>query len=118
MYSLLNFEPVHCSISGSNYCFLTCIQNSQEAVKWSGILNSLRIFQFVVIHRIKDFSIVKEAEIDDFLELPWFSYDPVDAGTLISGSSAFSKSSLFIWNLLVHVLLKPILKNFEHYLAT
>jgi len=105
-------------MSGSNYCFLTCIQISQEAGKWSGIRNSLRIFQFVVIHRIKDFSIVKEAEIDDFLELPWFSYDPMDAGTLISGSSAFCSSSLFIWNLLVHVLLKPILKNFEHYLAT
>ena len=71
-----------------------------------------------MIHRIKDFSIVKEAEIDDFLELPWFSYDPVDAGTLISGSSAFSKSSLFIWKFLVHVLMKSSLKDFEHYLAS
>ena len=79
----------HCSMSGSNCCFLTCIQISQEAGKWSGIPNSLRIFQFVVIHRIKDFSVVKEAEVDDFLEFSPFFYDLTDIGTLISGSLCF-----------------------------
>ena len=63
--------------------------------------------QFVVIHTVKDFSIVNEAEIDVFLEFPCFFYDPMVVGNLISGSSAFSKSSLNIWNFMVHILLKP-----------
>ena len=72
---------------------------------------------FVVIHTVDGFSIVNEAEVDVFLELSCFSYDPTDVGNLISGSSAFSKSSLYIWKLSVHVLLKSSLKDFEHYLV-
>ena len=68
--------------------------------------------QFVVIHIIKGFSIVSEAEIDVFLEVSCFFYDPIDVGNLISGSSAFSKSSLYIWKFSVHTLLKPSLKDF------
>ena len=78
---------------------------------------SLRVFQFVMIRTAKGFSIVNEAEIDILLEFPCFSYDPMDADNLIFGSSAFSKSSLYIWNFSVHVLLKPSLKDFEHYFA-
>ena len=73
--------------------------------------------QFVVIHVVKGFSIVTEAEVDVFLEFSCFFYDPTDVGNLISGSSAFFKSSLNTWKLLVHKLLKPSLENFEHYFA-
>ena len=74
--------------------------------------------QFVVIHTVKGYSIVNEAEIDVLLEFSCLFYDPKDVGNFISGSSAFSKSSLYIWNSSVHVLLKPSLKDFEHYLAS
>ena len=74
--------------------------------------------QFVVIHTVKDFSVVNKAEVDDFLEFACFFYDPTDVGNLISGSPAFSKSSLYIWKFSVHVLLKPSLQNFEHYFAS
>ena len=74
--------------------------------------------QFVVIHTIKGFSVVDEAEVDVFLEFSCFFYDPVNVGNLISGSSAFSKSSFNIWKFSVLVLLKPGLKNFEHYFAS
>ena len=74
--------------------------------------------QFVVIHTVKGFSIVNEAEIDVFLEFSCFLYEPMDTGSLISCSSAFSKSSLYIWKFLVHVLLKPGLENFEHYFTS
>ena len=74
--------------------------------------------QFVVIHTVKGFGIVNKAEIDVFLELSCFFYDPMDAGSLISGSSAFSKTSLNIWKFMVHVLLKPGLENFEHYFTS
>ena len=70
--------------------------------------------QFVVIHTVKGFDIVNKAEIDDFLELSYFFSDPTDVGNLISGSSAFSKTSLNIWKFTFHVLLKPGLENFEH----
>ena len=72
--------------------------------------------QFVVIHTFKRFGLIKKAKVDVFLELSCFFYDPTDVGNLISGSFAFSKSSLNIWKLRVHVLLKPFLENFEHYL--
>ena len=75
----------------------------------------MRIFQFVVIHIVKGFGIVNKAEIDVFLELSCFFHDPADVGNLISGSSAFSKTSLNIWKFTVHILLKPGLENFEHY---
>ena len=74
--------------------------------------------QFVVIHTVKGFGIVTKAEVDIFLKLSYFFKDPADVGSLISGSSAFSKSSLTIWKLLVHVLLKPGLENFVHYFAS
>ena len=70
-----------------------------------------------MIHTVKGFSIVNEAEVDIFLEFSCFFYGPTDVDNLISGSSAFSKSSLNIWKFLVHVLLKPSLKDFEHDLA-
>ena len=72
--------------------------------------------QFIMIHAIKGFGLENKAEIYVFLELSCFSDDPTDVGNLISGSSAFSKSSLNIWKFTVHVLLKPGLENFEHYL--
>ena len=71
-----------------------------------------------MIHRVKGFSVVNEAEVDVFLELSCFLYDPMDVGNLISGSSAFSKISLNIWSFSVHVLLKPGLENFEHYFTS
>ena len=74
--------------------------------------------QFIAIHRVKGFGIVNKAEIDAFLELSCFFDDPVDAGNLVSGSSAFSKSSLNILKFTVHVMLKPGLENFEHYFAS
>ena len=70
-----------------------------------------------MIHIIKGFGIVNEAEVDIFVEFPCFLYDPVDVGNFLSGSSAFSKSSLYIWKFSVHILLKPGLKEFEHCLA-
>ena len=73
---------------------------------------------FVVIHTVKGFGIVNEAEVDVFLELSCFFKDPADVGNLISGSSAFSKSSLYIWTFSVHILLNPSLKEFERYLAS
>ena len=99
-------------MSSSNCCFLTCIQVSQEAgqVVWYSYL-----FQNFP-H--KGFGIVNKAEIYVFLELSCCSDDPADVGNLISGSSAFSKSSLNIWKFVVHVLLKPGLENFEHYFAS
>ena len=74
--------------------------------------------QFIVIHTVKGFGIVNKAEIDVFLELSSFFHDPVDVGNLISGSSAFSKTSLNIREFMVHVLLTPGLKNFEHYFTS
>ena len=71
--------------------------------------------QLIVIHTVKGFGIVNKAEVDVFLELSCFFYEPSDVGNLISGSSAFSKSSLHIWKFTVHVLLEPGLENFEHY---
>ena len=71
-----------------------------------------------MIHTVKDFGIVNQAEVDVFLELSCFFNDPTDVGSLISGSSAFSKTSLIIWRFTVHVLLKPGLESFEHYFAS
>ena len=94
-------------MSSSNSCFLTCIQISQEAgqVVWYA-----HLFQnfphFIAIHTVKGFGIVNKAEVDVFLELSWFFDYPMDVGNLISGSSAFYKSSLNIWKFMVHILLK------------
>ena len=74
--------------------------------------------QFVVVHTVKGVGIVNKAEVDIFLELPCFFDDPADVGNLISGSSAFSKTSLSIWEFMVHVLLRPSLENFEQYFTS
>ena len=74
--------------------------------------------RFLVIHTVKGFGIVKKADIDIFLKLSCFFHDAADVGNLISGSSAFSKTSLNIWKFMVHVLLKPVLENFEHYFTS
>ena len=105
-------------MSSSNCCFLTCIQISQEAgqVVWYSHLFQ-NFPQFIVIHTGKGFGIVNKTKIDVFLELSCFFLDPADVGNLISGSSAFSQSSLNIWKFTVHILLKSGLKNFEHYFA-
>ena len=117
MYSFSYLEPVHCSMSSSNCCFLFCIQVSQEAgqVVWYS-----HLFQNFPVYcdPHKGSAIVNKAEIDVFLELSCFSHDPADVGNLISGSSAFSKSSLNIWKFSVHILLKPGFENFEHYFAS
>ena len=106
-------------MSSSNSCFLTCIQISQEAGKVVRYPNHLKNFpQFVVIHSVKGFSRVNKAEVDVFLELSCFFDDPSYVGNLISGSSAFSKSSLNIWKFTLYVLLKPGLGNFRHYFAS
>ena len=106
-------------MSHSNCCFSTCTQISQEAVKGIWFSHLFKNFpEFAVIHTVKGFSIVNKAEIDVFLKLSCFSYDPTDVGNLISGPSAFSKSSLNIWKFSVHILLKPCLENFEHYFAS
>ena len=78
----------------------------------------MAVIELIVIHTVKGFGIVNKAEIDVFLELSCFFDDPADVGNLISGSSVFSKTSLNIWKFMVHVLLKPSLKNFEHYFAS
>ena len=112
-------EPVCCSMSSSNCCFLTCMHISQEADEVVWYSHFLKNFpQFIVIHTVKGFGIVNTAEVDAFLELSRFLNDPVDAGNLIFYSSIFSKFSLNIWKFTIHVLLKPGLENFEHYFAS
>ena len=106
---------VGCSMSSYNCCVLTCMQVSQETGKvvWcSHVLNKFP--QFVVIYTVEGFRIINKAEVDVFLEFSCFFYDPTDVGNLISGFSAFPKSSLNIWKFTVHVLLKPGMENFEH----
>ena len=102
--------PVLIVASSPTYRFL------RRQVRWSGIPIS-RIFQFVVIYIFKCFSVVNEAK-DVFLEFPCFLFDPTNVDSLISGSSAFSIPSFDIWKFLVHVLLKPSLKDFEHNLTS
>ena len=95
------------------------MQISQEAGQVVWYSHLFKNFpQFVVIHTVKGFGIVSTAEVDVFLELSCFFDDPSDVGNLISGSSAFSKSSLNIWKFMVHTLLKPGLENFEHHFAS
>ena len=108
MYTFSNLELVCCSMSGSNLCLLTCIQISQEASKvvWYSYLFK-NFPQFVVIHKVKDFSIVNEAEVDVFWKLSCFFNGPVDVDSLISGSSTLlnpawtSGSSQFMYYLSV-----------------
>ena len=106
-------------MSSSNCCFLTCIQISQEASQAVWYSHLFQNFpQFIVIHSVKGFGIVNKAEIDVFLELSCFFHDTADVGNLISGSSAFSKTSLNIRKFTVHVLLKSVLESFEHYFTS
>src|SRR5574341_478444 len=115
MYSFSYLEPVCCSMSSSNYCFLTCIQISQEAgqVVWYSHLfkNSP---QFIVIHTVKGFGIVNKADIDIFLVLSCFFHDPAECWQFDLWFPAFSKTSLNVRKFTVHILLKPGLENFEH----
>ena len=105
MHSFSYLEPVCCSMSSSNCCFLTCIQMSQEAGQVIWYSHLFQNFpQFIVIHTVKGFGMVNKAEIGVFLELSCFFDDPADVGNLISGSSAFSKTSLNIWKFMVHIV--------------
>ena len=103
MYSFPNLEPVHCSMSSSICCFLTCIEIPQEAGKVVWYSHLMKNFP-VCCDPYKGFGVVNKSEVDVFLELSCFFDDPTDVGNLISGSSAFSKSSLNIWKFMVHVL--------------
>jgi len=125
-YSFSYLEPVCCSMSSSNCCFLTCIQVSQEAgqvVWYSHLFQNFPQFVGTLlkvywIHIVKGFGIVNKAEVDVFLELSCFFDNSVDVGNLISCSSAFSKTRLNIWKFKVHILLKPGLETFKHYFTS
>ena len=108
MYPFSYLEPVFCSMSSSNCCFLTCIQISQEAgqVVWYSHLS--QNFPVYCYPHSQGFGIVNKAEIDVFLELSCFFHDPADVGNLICGSCAFSKTGLNIRKFTVHILLKPV----------
>ena len=116
-FILLNFLFFG-SMSGSNCYYLTCMQISQEAgqVVWYSHLFQ-NFSQFVMIYTVKGFGIINKAGVDVILELSCFIHDPADAGNLISGSSAFSKARLNMWKFMFHVLLKPGLENFKHFVA-
>ena len=117
-YSFPDLEPVWFSTSSSNCCFLTCIQISQEAGHVVWYFHLFKNFpQFVLTHTVEGFTVVNEAELDVLLEFSCFFYDSTNVGNLISDSSAFSKYSLNICKISVHILLKPSLENFEHYFA-
>ena len=119
MFSCSYLELVCCSMSSSNWCFLTGVQISQEAGSGGLVFPSPSEYSTVYCHpHSQRLGIVNKAEVDVFLERSCFFYDPADVGNLISGSSGFSKTRLNIWKFLVHVLLKPGLENFEHYLTS
>ena len=119
MSSFPDLEPVCCYMCSSNCYFLTCLQISQEVGKVVWYSHLFQNFpQFVVIHTVRGFVIVNKAELNVFLELSCFFHDPADVGNLISGFTAFSKSSLSIYKFTVHVLLKLALEIFEHHFAS
>ena len=116
MYSFPNLEPVCCSMSGSNCCFLTCVQFSQQSGKvvwYSHLYKNFPAYCDPHSQRLWCSQWSRSISLEFFC----FFYDPVAVGNLISGSSAFLKFSLYTWKFLVHILLKPSLKDFEHYLA-
>ena len=118
MDSFSYLEPVCCSMSSSNCCFLTCIQVSQEAgqvVWYSHLLKNFPVYCDLHSQRLWR---NQKAEVDVLLVFFCFFYDPVDVENLIYGSSPFSKSSLNIWKFSIHILLKPHLENFEHYFTS
>ena len=117
MHSFPSLEPVHCSMSSCNCCFLPCIHISSGGRQGDLVFPSLEEFSSLLKSTVKGFSVVNEAEVDVFLEFSCFVYDPTDVGNLISGSSAFFKSSLYIWKFSGQVLLKPSLEDFEYDLA-
>ena len=98
--------------------FWPAYRSLRRQVRCSGIPISKNFPQFVVVHTFKGFRVVNKAEVNVFLKLSCFYYDPADVGNLISGSSAFSKSSLNTWKFTVHVLLKPGLENLDHYFSS
>ena len=108
------FGPVCCSTSSSNCCSWPAYSFLQRQVRWPGTAIIWRIFQFVVFQTLKNFGRVSKEKLVFFWNSLFFD-DPVDVGNLTSGSSAFAKSSLNIWNFTVHILLKPGLENFEYY---
>ena len=120
IYSFPDLEPVSCSMSSANCCFLnmTCIEVSQKAGKVVWYSHLFKNFPVSCCDAHKVFHVVSKVEVDTFLEFLCFLCDPTNVGNLISGSSVFSKSGLYIWRFLVHILLKPSLKDFEHYLAS
>ena len=103
MYSFPDLEPVCCYKSSSNCCFLACIQISQEAGQVVWYFHLLKNFPVSCDPHNQGFGVVNKAEIDVFLELSCFFHDPADVGNLISGSSAFATSSLYLWKIMVHV---------------
>ena len=119
MYSFPYLEPVCCSMSSPNCCFLTCIHISQDTgqVVWYSHL-SQNFPQFAVIHTVKGFGIVNKVEVDVFLELSWFFQWYNGCWQFDLGSSTFSKTSLNIWKFMVHVLLKPGLESIEYYFTS
>ena len=121
-----NTQPCHSpfpiwnqAMSGSNCCFLNCIQVSRRQIRWSCIPSSIRIFHSLLWStQSKALVLSMKQKLYVSLESPCFLYEPINVGNLISGSSAFSKSSLYIWKSSIHILLKPSLKDFEHYLVS
>ena len=117
LFPIWNQSAVPCPILiAASWPAYKVSQEAGQVVWYSHLFQNFP--QFVVIHILKCFGIVNKAEIDVFLELSCFFDDPVHISNLISGSSAFSKTSLNIWKFMVHVLLKPSLENFEHYFAS
>ena len=116
MYSFSYLEPVCCSMSSSNCCFLTCIQVYQDAGQVVWYSHLLKNFpQFILIHTVKGFGVVNETEVDVFLKFPCFLYHPANVANLIL---FFFKPSLDIWKFLVHILLKPSMQDFKHDLTS
>ena len=111
----MNQSALPCSVLTT---FLSCIHISQKTGKLVWYSGLFKNFSVCVIHTVKGFSIVNEAEVHVLMELLYFLHDPVNVGNLISGSSAFPKSSLNIWKFMVHILLKPGVENFEDYFPT
>ena len=119
MYSFPDLEPVCCSMSSSNCCFLTCKQISQEGSQVIWYSHPFEDFlQFVVIHTVKGFGIVNKTKRGLFLEIPCSFHDPEDVGNLNVRSFAFFKSVLNIWKFMVHVMLQCSMQDFEYNLAT
>ena len=118
-YSFVDLEPISCSIQGSNCCFLTCKQVSQETDKMVWYSHLTKSFpQFVTIHTVKSFSLVEETDRCFFLKCPCFLYNPANVVNLISSSSSFFKPCLDICKFLVRIMLKPSMQDFKNDLTS